>query len=838
MHNKKILAFSILTLFGCGESSDKQSQEAHEAHEGADTSIPLKQELSDPENIGEGSESPSKDPIINPPVTVPGADDGPERAPTFPITDAPATIAPVVATPTPAAVAPTPAAVAPTPAVVAPTPAVATPTPAVATPTPAVATPTPAVATPTPAVATPTPAVATPTPAVATPTPAVATPTPAVATPTPVITLPPAPSPTLAVTPDPIPDNTVFNVQDYGILPYDGEDDSLALRNLLNLLSAGDTVHFPSGEYIFESEVTFPYGFPNNIKFTADNDTFIAKVINPISQNFSGKALWNLEGVDNFSIQNFKFRGLNPYLDVDDQVVESDGLVISGSNNILVKDSEFYGFRDACIRILASDAVVPSQNVQISNNVFKHCSAVKVRSEGAASSSVKNLKIEKNYFLNVRVGIDLSPTDLSSNAVIIDNVFDTIKTDAIALQGFDSLTVEGNLIREAKAHAIHLMPSTLDDATQYGLFSIKNNAVLDSKNAIRIRTFEVSNVLNPVNRVEVTGNYFENIQLASIVSDYRQVIRLYPYATDFIDELVVKNNSYYKIDEAQGGEFINTSVANKATVKPDISGQKNQIKDEKSYVSLPTIDMPSITKSAVLFKVDWDRFYPRDYQYEVPYENNIEYSISRLNSPGYYRKGGYAAAFMLNDINDPKVNGSYRVEIKADIDKSTNPIRWYSFSTRLPGDYYASSGEESIFQVHTAPSDNDWARAMSLPYALTTFEGNFRFFVSKTHQDPVEKEYFDLGVYERNTWVDWVVQVHHDTQNGFIRVWKDGLQVVDYNGGVGYPLLDGAHNHWSYPKWGIYRWEWDKNPEITSRKVFFDQIKVGSEKANLAIMQP
>ncbi|HXI35974.1 MAG TPA: heparin lyase I family protein, partial [Burkholderiales bacterium] len=64
-------------------------------------------------------------------------------------------------------------------------------------------------------------------------------------------------------------------------------------------------------------------------------------------------------------------------------------------------------------------------------------------------------------------------------------------------------------------------------------------------------------------------------------------------------------------------------------------------------------------------------------------------------------------------------------------------------------------------------------------------------------------------------WVDFVVKVREDINNGIAQVWMDGTQIANYAGPVGY-LLPGTSD---YVKFGYYNW----SPYATNRKVLMRQ---------------
>ncbi|MDO6526636.1 heparin lyase I family protein [Motilimonas sp. 1_MG-2023] len=672
--------------------------------------------------------------------------------------------------------------------------------------------------------------------------------------PTPIPTEPPilpTTAPTLepTIAPTGAPDfKYTKNVLDYGFISDDLTDDSGAMIRLLESAETNDIIYFPSGEYHFESEIIFPDNFPKNVTFVGTDSTFVTKLISPNKGKFSGNALWNLEAIEQFTIDNINFKGI--YTTNSEIIDKNDGLLISSSNGTIIKNSSFHGFGDACIRVTSSTNLPPpgraSINTRIDSNNFSECVGVSTANYLKGYTSTDSISITNNNFYDVIYGLKLVSDEPSTDVTVLSNKFIDSKSDAILFNTYRSITVKNNGFSGIRGFSVNVTPAKYFDEKVIDSIFIVNNFIKNSRYGIRLKPFDQNLVNNPINvpvgEVNIRDNYFEGIYHDTLMGGnntpkYYQVIRLNPYTEGMIDNFVLENNRYFDISEPDGGELYNEEFLRLTTLNQFIKGNIN-IKtapflfkgDELNNNYQPPL--PVVTKV-----VNWDHFFPSQHEYEVAYPDNIGYSIEKITAPSYVRRGLAAAKFKLNSISDPLVHGSHRAEIVGDLISEEYAERWFSFSTMLSGDYDYSKGAESIFQVHTSPSDGNWERDISTPYALITAEGKYRFKVAGSDKVPiplVKKTLFIISDYERLVWVDWVFNVYHHPVNGFVKIWQNGNLVVNYSGPVGYSV--DSYNHNTYPKWGLYRWDWELNPEIKSRTLFIDEIKVGGKEASYEIM--
>ncbi|RYZ55214.1 MAG: hypothetical protein EOP49_03375, partial [Sphingobacteriales bacterium] len=98
------------------------------------------------------------------------------------------------------------------------------------------------------------------------------------------------------------------------------------------------------------------------------------------------------------------------------------------------------------------------------------------------------------------------------------------------------------------------------------------------------------------------------------------------------------------------------------------------------------------------------------------------------------------------------------------------------------------------------------------------------------------KERFDIGTIIKNKWRTYVLHViHSHGSDGLIEVWEDGKKVITRTGANSYDF-----NSFDKPKWklGLYKWDWngDGTTDTKKRVIFFDNVRLGNEKATYANM--
>lgn len=184
--------------------------------------------------------------------------------------------------------------------------------------------------------------------------------------------------------------------------------------------------------------------------------------------------------------------------------------------------------------------------------------------------------------------------------------------------------------------------------------------------------------------------------------------------------------------------------------------------------------------------------------------------------------GGQSARFELRDT-DPEVQSGTRSEIV--FPEITNLNRWYSFAIYFPRDGYAKDTADEVI--------SQWHQGGGKTPALCLRTKNDILYVR------VMGEWKSLGTIVKDKWQAFVIHVKHSSgSTGIVEIWKDGMIVFMYKGPNMYKVSGDIKN----PSWklGIYKSAWNKLAKTKSklRVLYFDEIKLGNEKATYEEMAP
>ncbi|MGF1481156.1 MAG: PEP-CTERM sorting domain-containing protein [Cyanophyceae cyanobacterium] len=207
-----------------------------------------------------------------------------------------------------------------------------------------------------------------------------------------------------------------------------------------------------------------------------------------------------------------------------------------------------------------------------------------------------------------------------------------------------------------------------------------------------------------------------------------------------------------------------------------------------------------------------------------------DHSAQIVSDPEPAYEGDYALRFKLRR-NDPDIARSKRAEVKLR-PVEPNSEYTYRFRTFLPQSFTSDREREIIAQWHSRPDFSlGEGRPGAPPLSLHTINGDWMVLrrwdskqITQTNQ-PEGKQNLNLGEYVTNEWTDWVFQVKWShTEDGMLKVWKDGKLVVEESGANTYNDLIGT-----YFKAGIYKPGWKHRPErsaVDERVVFFDDVNI------------
>lgn len=194
------------------------------------------------------------------------------------------------------------------------------------------------------------------------------------------------------------------------------------------------------------------------------------------------------------------------------------------------------------------------------------------------------------------------------------------------------------------------------------------------------------------------------------------------------------------------------------------------------------------------------------------------YAITQAKDKCY--SGAQSARFELRD-SDPEVQSGTRSEIV--FPEATSLNRWYSFAIYFPKDGYLKDDADEVI--------NQWHQGGGKTPALCLRTRNDILYLR------VLGVWKSLGTIVKDTWQSYVLHVKHASDaTGVVEIWRDGKLTLSYKGPNMYKVTGDIHN----PNWklGIYKAKWNGAAKtLTSKRVlYFDDIKMGSERATLQEM--
>ncbi|MEP0357613.1 polysaccharide lyase [Paraglaciecola sp.] len=185
---------------------------------------------------------------------------------------------------------------------------------------------------------------------------------------------------------------------------------------------------------------------------------------------------------------------------------------------------------------------------------------------------------------------------------------------------------------------------------------------------------------------------------------------------------------------------------------------------------------------------------------------------------------------------------SYRTEVQQAGFANFKDVYRYAFKIYLPDSYVADSVWELVAQWHAYPDFEIGETWRNPPLALATTNGEWTisnawdakrntFATGNRVYDGQEK--WVLGDYETDVWTAWLFEVKWShTDDGYIKVWKNGELVVSKSGPNTFNDKVGT-----YFKAGIYKGWRNKNtiPKngVRSRTLYFDDITIETKNGGV-----
>lgn len=197
-----------------------------------------------------------------------------------------------------------------------------------------------------------------------------------------------------------------------------------------------------------------------------------------------------------------------------------------------------------------------------------------------------------------------------------------------------------------------------------------------------------------------------------------------------------------------------------------------------------------------------------------------DYALQYLDTIVY--DGNRSARFEIRD-DQPMVAQGRRSEVTVIMgtDERLTKKAWYSFAVYFPSSFASDTTYDVISQWY--------------------YEGSPVRLIAKGDRILIDigcemesKEKIVVGDLTRDTWHEFVFQfIHSASEDGYLAIWHNGERKVARTG----CNLYGD----SLPKWkiGIYKASFEVGTSLVkNRVVFFDNVKIGDEKAQYRDLEP
>jgi hypothetical protein len=184
--------------------------------------------------------------------------------------------------------------------------------------------------------------------------------------------------------------------------------------------------------------------------------------------------------------------------------------------------------------------------------------------------------------------------------------------------------------------------------------------------------------------------------------------------------------------------------------------------------------------------------------------------------------GYQSARFELRDT-DPMNNSGTRAEIT--FPTTTNLNRWYSYALQFDSINYKKDASDEVI--------TQWHQGGGKTPALCLRTRNDRLYLR------IMGNWVDLCGLDKGKWRTYVMHVIHSSgTSGLVEIWRDGVKILTRKGQNMYRVGGDIKN--PNLKLGIYKsaWNYSQTTATNKRVLYFDNIKIGNEKATLAEMMP
>lgn len=233
-------------------------------------------------------------------------------------------------------------------------------------------------------------------------------------------------------------------------------------------------------------------------------------------------------------------------------------------------------------------------------------------------------------------------------------------------------------------------------------------------------------------------------------------------------------------------------------------------------------DQPGAARQNLLYEEDFEGATPFSTAHSVEV-GAWDYAMNFVSDPPAF-EGRKSVRFEIREDQELVKTGK-RAEacIVKGSDGEVGKEAWYSYAVLCPSVGFEYDTDREII--------NQWYQDGSPSMTIRTEEDRF---LLEAGNDPDERKEYDLGAIKKDSWTTFVMHVIHSFgSDGLIEIWRDGVKTVTVNGGN---MYDGI-----LPKFkvGLYKSGFKYDLSLVDRRViYFDNIRVGNEKATYRDMIP
>jgi hypothetical protein len=289
-------------------------------------------------------------------------------------------------------------------------------------------------------------------------------------------------------------------------------------------------------------------------------------------------------------------------------------------------------------------------------------------------------------------------------------------------------------------------------------------------------------------------------------------------------------------------------VATQPEVDPDIYLDFEQAAEPFEHMPERSVD-PDAHSNGCLSGVTWNHYYRFDVCIATTCEVT-DYAIERSNQVA--RSGNFSLRFYLKPTQTdkwPLGEATHRAELGP---HPGSPVeryprqgeeRWYGMSIFFPEDFvFAPAGMENELRFSIA----QWQHgSFGSPAVALEVHGDkialARSSGLSTQSDWIPPEF--ISRIQKGVWMDLVLQINWDKENGLINVWVDGQHRYEKKGiQTMYWNLDVGGGY----KIGLYYWRWQYRESVVKslqaginyREIFIDEVREYLGEDGLSAVTP